>query len=66
MELIEFEGRDGKMAIVAKHIQGVIPAKDDKAKTHIIIARLSDEVDDYFVVYEPYEKVKEKLGKIVL
>ena len=69
MKLIEFTGvGGGKISIVASHIQGVTEASggDREGKANIIVARLSEEVDDYFAVDETYRKALMMVNEIVL
>ena len=66
MKLIEFTGHNGgKISIVISQIQGITEASGDrKGKANIIVARLSEEVDDYFAVEETYREAQMMLNEI--
>ncbi|MCP4991005.1 MAG: hypothetical protein GY928_34645 [Colwellia sp.] len=67
MDFIEFIGGTGKISIVVKHIQAVNEADGDrKGKANIVVARLNEDVDDYFCVEETYEEALKKLRKVDL
>ncbi len=68
LEFVEFKGGTGRISIVVKHIQSVNEETkgDRKGKANIVVARLGEEVDDYFCVEETYEEALKKLRKVDL
>ena len=65
MQLIEFEGQERTIAINTSLIHGITKFEDDDNMTRINMARLSDSVDDDYIVKESYTDVLLKLdGRI--
>lgn len=61
MKTIEFETDDNPISIIANKIQGCKGHETDMNKTYVIMDRMTDAVDEYFVVNEPYRQVLIKI-----
>lgn len=61
MKTIEFDINSNPISLIANKILGCRKAQGDKDRTVILMCRLTDGVDEDFIVNEPYRQVLMKI-----